>query len=343
MPPKNKQNIPFTNVIDISEWQLLTWDKPSKGSRPNSVYQDPKNGLTYFFKQSSVKSPTEIWSEIIASKLGQFIGFKTLDYNVGIRGDIVGCLSRNMIDRAQPEDLYHGIDILKDAIPNYELSKKPVCSFQNWEKIISVYDLDDSFLQHFIQIISLDFLVGNTDRHTENWAFIRKWMIEVKTDTTIKPQNKFLNIFRKMPKYIVKTKYKFEKKLNLRSAPIYDTGSCLGRELIDENILKEYTAGIRKIETYIAKGQSEIRWENTQLTLFEIVKRVFEKYPEKTKAIIEQVVKRCSTENVLLLVSKIDSHPKLKSRKSLLTLQRKQFIHLNIMKRVEILKKIIND
>jgi len=60
----------LTEYYNISNWNLLIAFKPQKGSRPNNIYENPLTGDYYFFKQSKANFPTEIWSEIIASKIG---------------------------------------------------------------------------------------------------------------------------------------------------------------------------------------------------------------------------------------------------------------------------------
>ena len=119
-----------TLFYDISKWKEQEHKKPSRGSRPNSVFLNPNNNKLYYFKQSSANYSSEIWSEIIASKLGQLADYHLLDYNIAIKNGIIGCLSESMIDGNDTEIL-HGVEILEDFVETFEITKKPIYSFQD--------------------------------------------------------------------------------------------------------------------------------------------------------------------------------------------------------------------
>lgn len=95
----------------------------------------------------------------------------------------------------------------------------------------------------------LDGLIGNTDRHHENRAFLR-WYDE-----------------KKQTHYII--------------APTFDHASSLGRELLDEKremILKE-----NRIEHYISKGKGAIyadKDDKKGLNPLKLVKLAKNQYPE---------------------------------------------------------------
>ena len=72
---------------DISGWHINV-HYSTGGTRSKYIALDPETNEKYFFKGSKetsfgeIRYPTEFWSEIISSKIGQFLGFPMLDYNI---------------------------------------------------------------------------------------------------------------------------------------------------------------------------------------------------------------------------------------------------------------------
>ena len=72
---------------DITTWQKRNFVSTG-GTRAKFISLNEK-GEIFYFKGSkeapdgSTRYPQEFWSEIISSKIGQMLGFKMLDYNIG--------------------------------------------------------------------------------------------------------------------------------------------------------------------------------------------------------------------------------------------------------------------
>ncbi len=101
-----------------------------------------------------------------------------------------------------------------------------------------------------------DAIIGNTDRHQENWGII---------------ENK-----------------RFEKILSARFSPAFDNGTSLGHEIM-ETKLKEF-ADPNRILTYIKKGKHHVKWhlkESKQCGHFELITRFIEKYPSSRETILD--------------------------------------------------------
>ena len=81
--------------------------------------------------------------------------------------------------------------------------------------------------------IVLDALIGNVDRHHENWALL--WQVIVEHDD-------FRETARLRKEYVV--------------APSYDHASSLGRELLDEKRIRLLNSAA--VETYVRKGHGGI-------------------------------------------------------------------------------------
>lgn len=90
-------------LFDISGWTEIP-HKQTEGTRDKRVLISPDNGAVYYFKTSIKKKKQdykmEFWSEVIASRIGRWLGFDTAEYNVAMLRDadslLVGCLSQSI-------------------------------------------------------------------------------------------------------------------------------------------------------------------------------------------------------------------------------------------------------
>lgn len=239
-----------------------------------------------------------------------------------------------MVNKDKGEELYHGVDILKDYIDSFVITKKPVCSFQDWEKLCYKDGIFHNFLINFIDIIIFDAIIGNTDRHTENWAFIKK-NIKIDFQVEISSKNKYgLNKFFGSKK---KIDFKFD---SYSFAPIYDSGSCLGREK-DKNIINDFLSNSVNIEKYILNGKSEIKWGNKSLNLFDIAKEVYYLYNE----LFEEKISKLKNNDLLIsihnIIDNVDINVPKEFENFKLSLQRKKMIYKIIEHRINYLNKIL--
>jgi hypothetical protein len=180
-------------------------------------------------------------------------------------------------------------------------------TFQLIEGALQVFDLSN-FIDKFLEVLVFDALIGNGDRHQENWAFIRT--ATILTDTLNEIESSLnTSDFEKLPAWFKKiiglgllkngdksklspeaTLIKLRAGKNLRFAPIYDSGSSLCRECTDEKIesmLKNDT----ELEAYLNRGQSEIHWEQEKVNHFELLKRISTTtYAANLNPIIKKVI-----------------------------------------------------
>lgn len=335
-------------LYEISEWTVQPWNKPQKGSRPNNIYENPATGELFYLKLSKANFPSELWSEIIASKLGQALGFDVLDYNIGYdaNNEVIGCLSKSMIDKEKMQNLYHGVDILKDYIETFEVTDKPIYSFQDLQTLCTKHTDFDLFLEKFIEIIIFDAIVGNTDRHTENWAFITNIEVaQVKQTEVVLPKKK-VSIKKILSSLFKNEALEISIKLNLTIkekfsfSPIYDSGSCLGREIAERKI-EDYLKNPDKIKQYIDKGMSEIRWNDTHLNLFETAKKVTNEFPDISDKILRKINDFEKNENIQNIVNQIDRNLTNKVTNTFLSIERKKLITEILEKRLEKVKLIL--
>jgi hypothetical protein len=130
--------------------------------------------------------------------------------------------------------------------------------------------------------------------------------------------------------------------VNTRFAPIYDSGSSLGRD-IDETRIDEYLSTDSKIRKYIDKGKSEIRWteKEDKINHFEIIEKVKQKHHQKVIDTINNVLKIYKKEDIKNIINNIDNKASENIKETKLSLQRKELIIKFIDLRIERLKEIL--
>lgn len=195
-------------------------------------------------------------------------------------------------------------------------------------------------------------MIGNGDRHQENWAMISKQQLltDVISDLEKAKQIKLSKRQKSTVNWLKKqvTKMKGQKlpkiwyQIDLRFAPIYDSGSSLGRELVDDKV-EAFLRSNEMINRYISKGQSEIHWEGNKLTHFDLITNLLNMpvFQLKTKTVINRIIEKWNGTDIAIIIKEVDlrvpeSHQIYKIPDS-----RKQLILKLITLRYERLKELI--
>jgi len=320
----------MAKAYDISHWFYKNWIGTG-GTREKQFVENPDDGKVFFFKESIDRYPSEFWSEVISSKVGQILGFHVLDYNVGIKGVTLGCLCESMIDQTS-EELEHGVNLLKESVLGFKLSDRPKIGFNDVETSLNNYN---GFIEKFIEILIFDAIIGNQDRHSENWAIIRSLDVDY-LESNLKIGSQKMYRLYKLAKFELKNmpfKKFFMKYMNkaalvdTKFAPIYDSGSSLGRD-IHESKIETYLSDKKLLDKYIQNGKSEIRWTSKEdkINHFEIIRKVKDKYPEKVTETIKKVMGLYDREKVKTIVNHIDENIPDFIQQTNLSLHRKQLI-----------------
>lgn len=322
----------YTNVTN---WVFLVYQNTT-GSRSKKIIVNPISEEEYFFKGSKelpdgeIKFPTEFWSEIISSKIGQYLGFNILDYNIGFNEkgvQKIGCLSKSMVSNSINK-LTEGKVYLTGYDPSYNPGKdKQKYTFQFIRETLLDFSYGN-YLPNLLEIIVFDAIIGNSDRHQENWGIITNFEQTIQEiDEALKnPKNKRLTRwglrFSKIMTNFQAEKYHSNKFKNRKSdlilesnviknsfSSIYDSGCCLGRELIDDRIDK-MLVDKQMIEAYIRKGTSEIHWEglSDKQNHFDLIRLLKKEYPNEIKYFIKKVKEKFKSENIKLIIDNIDNN-----------------------------------
>lgn len=197
-----------------------------------------------------------------------------LDYNIAYNVNDkqkVGCLSKSMVEYSENK-LTEGKSYLTGFNPKYSpTTDKSDYTFQFICDALKSFNLD-KHIPELVEVIVFDSLIGNSDRHQENWGFIVNFKATLDAiETGLK--NEKMNFIEKTTLKIIRFAMSKSNRtedsisnLSFQSdfaqcdfSPIYDSGCCLGRENPEEKIIKMLN-NHQMIDSYINRGRAEIHW-----------------------------------------------------------------------------------
>ena len=283
------------------------------------------------------------------------IGLNVLNYTVAVFNKRIGCLSRNMLD--ENEELIEGGKYLKGNNPDFIVDK------ENPKSKYDYHLIDETLKKYFNpretdkihELIIFDAIIGNSDRHQENWGFIAKHSMLSKTmdsllkDVHSEENRKFDSSIKWISKLFKSPEPSQEQLNNLklimsrkrRFAPIYDSGCCFGRELSTE-VVSEYNTNIDSIEKYIVKGKAEIYWEGKKISHFDLLNNIFSLNSSlrlKTKKVVDNL----DVDKLKRFVNSIDENIPEGFEDYKIPNERKELIVKIITLRIKRIKEIVSE
>lgn len=230
---------PPAEPVDVARWRAdEEFGVYPEGARDKSLLYSPDPAghdflvpnHRYLFKHANNRYPDQFWTEIIAYRIGCMLGvavppaFVAWDSSSGV----CGALIEWFLDYpGGPEERYApGGDYMTRMIPGYERKKGEQ---HNLESIIALMKvltqkgiLDDVWQIWWCDVLLFDALIGNTDRHQDNWGLL--WTAEGRA----------------------------------RMAPVFDNGTSLGHEIFPHKMAAFYEPG--RLAHYINRGTHHLRW-----------------------------------------------------------------------------------
>lgn len=206
-------------------------DVEQLGSKPKFWFK--RNGENWLFKETR-GTTGEDWSEKVASEIARLLGLPTHHTELAVWEGKRGCAVKSFLASNQSV-LVHGNELLGGLITGYDKEKERGQADHTFDNIVSVIERlfpsekarrEAAF--RMVGYLVFDALVGNTDRHHQNWGVL--------LETTFAPGQ--------TPRFEVQL------------APTFDHASSLGRELTDE--ARERHLSEATIERYIRKGRGGI-------------------------------------------------------------------------------------
>jgi hypothetical protein len=175
-------------VVDVTDWQVASHEP--QGLEPKEWLAEPSAATdppTWLFKARTVQpwgAQGEDWAEKISTELGGLLGVPCAVVELARRGTELGTISKNLAPRYY--EMSTGNVLLSGIVENYRSGRskvpgRPGHSLANIQTALSQYraPLDCTAprvfnaFDVFAGYLVLDALVGNQDRHDENWAVVR--------------------------------------------------------------------------------------------------------------------------------------------------------------------------
>jgi len=215
------------------------------GTKDKVWLRDPVAKNRWLFKFNRINKHTEVyagedWSEKIASEFAEVLGIPHAEVELAERNNKPGVISRNFIVDRRLQTLVHGNDLLVKIWPNYPTEQRWGVSLHTIANVLKLLSVDvihpggsnlphgiDSASDVFVAYLMLDALIGNTDRHHENWA-------------------------------IIVDQQGASGAIRAEIAPTFDHASSLSRELTDENRQMGFSGEKTSfsVKEYCARGKS---------------------------------------------------------------------------------------
>lgn len=250
-----------------------------------------KANFRYLYKQSINRYPEQFWVEIFCYRFGTLLNIPVppahvaYNSNTGTHAALIEWfLKENVVSQqVHDSDFYFSIkkffyktllskflymdiftpggDLLHRLIHGYDRKRGEQ---HNFETIARLCDAllepdknNETWVKYWIRTFVFDVLIGNTDRHQENWGFISR------------VQNN---------------------KSTRKLTPVFDNGTSMGHEIFERNFFK--FDELTHIERYIKRGTHHMKWKlsDTEKTShLDFILLLINKYPE-SKIWIKEVL-----------------------------------------------------
>ena len=237
-------------IVEVkSEWVI---DREDMGTKTKFWYRDPDGGVEWLFKYPRPNTG-EHWSEKVAAEVASVIGVRHAKVELaelaGERGSATKSFARG------GWALYHGNQMLKWIVRGYEPKRRFRQSqhtladiFEGMDRVFVRPEAASRAKRTLAEYAVLDALIGNTDRHHENWGLLRR------------REGGVLKGF---------------------VAPSFDHATSLGRELLDER--RDRFLAENRVGGYAEKGRGAIYWSEDERrgpSPLELVRRAVRTYPD---------------------------------------------------------------
>lgn len=214
-------------------------------------------GHRYIFKKSTPRYPEEFWSEILAARIGATLGVAVPPALPAWHEGLRECGALIEFFHGKPDDppdiaFEHGYDLCVKLRPAFDRKRGNAHSIQLLIEVcedLSESGLVDEFPSYWACVFLFDAIIGNSDRHQDNWGVL-KWR-DRETGAPI-----------------------------CRFAPAYDNGASLGREILEEAFS---TWESTLYDSYIARGTHHLRWDDQDKRKCghaELIARWLDRFPE---------------------------------------------------------------
>lgn len=251
-------------------------DEPfNKGTRTKRVSIDKMGNKIMFKYEKENYVSSEACSEKIAYEIARILDYRCakieLDYD---NNNALGVLNYYFNNNNE---------IHMDAVTFLGINDDNRKNLYNLSYIkLKLDSYDTKLFQEFLKILVFDALIGEQDRHEENWGLT-------------------------------------ESKDGYKLSPLYDNGDSLLNHFKNKKMLDSYYNKFKDFNKYIMKSKSQICDEitKTKLKHFELIKKIRDEYPN---IVIQELnnLKKLSNNKVKQIVYKVPDELLTKEHKELI-------------------------
>lgn len=260
---------------DVAAFDVADWEPDEEypyfpeGSRDKRLLRCPGNVThpalivrhRYLFKKSRAVYPEQFWVEVAAYHVGRLCGvpvppsFPAWDSRTGECAALIEWFYGH--PGKPTESFLSGGLFMKALIDDYDLKRGRQHNFGSIDLLCDILAnpriggrprLRRGWPQAWARMLTFDALIGNTDRHHENWGFL------------VRPR-------RDAP-------------ADFRLAPAFDNGTSLGHEWSEDQITDFDDP--QHLHRYIHKGRHHMRWHEQdarQAGHAELLSKLVERHP----------------------------------------------------------------
>lgn len=251
--------------IETKDFNFINNDTILKGTRRKKLGLDKNKKITMFKYEHENYECSEACSEKMAYEIAKVLGYKCAKIELGKDTENnIGVLNYLFSDREKSPHTDIVTYLNKEGNERSEYY-----TVSNIKKALD--EIDNSLFQGFIRIMVFDALIGEQDRHEENWG-----------------------ITEKNGKYSI--------------SPLYDNGDSLLREFKNKDMLKKFQNGERDFDAYISRSKTLIYKEDKKKRYkhFELIDFLNKNYHEMVKTEIDNLNK-LTDNDIDLIVNRIPS------------------------------------
>jgi hypothetical protein len=213
-------------------------------------------------------------SEKIAEYIAIEIGIKNAHIDIGTYKGAKGCLSYNILKNNQTME--EGVSLITQKYPFYNLQTMYDEKSQTYYSLSLILNSlgDENLKRSFFKVLIFDYIIGNSDRHQNNWAIIK--------------ENNQIDI-----------------------APLYDNGSSLCSLILEEDINSYIDTNdtLRMNSLVVTKSRSIVRLDGKSKSKpkhIEVIQYLKEHYYNETKDFVFYIIKKLNEHKINEILEKID-------------------------------------